>query len=314
MRYVGNEPTVAVDAIGLQQTYGPQRRPYPEYPRQPSERPVTGHGIGAWADGSAGYINPDIDPDVLRQLQQAPDGNRLIDPNGLRRLEQGRIFVDQQRPTSDRDAVKGVDPRLSGLGDSLKGLLGRNPSAAEIREAEDIGAAISRTWDKNGPPRWMWAPWAAVKNGIYALTGGFFGGEERQCNYYCYEWAYGFKNAFNLVHPKEFTVTVEYATHWKDDDEVLLHYWIRITSKRTGKSLYVDDGFFNGDFVHASRPNPYTYPPKGAGVREERCQPPTAVGPRPRAGGSRRPSTFDERAEEFQRITGESILGDSPRW
>jgi len=115
-------------------------------------------------------------------------------------------------------------------------------------------------------------------------------------------------------HPKAFTVTVEYATSWKDDDEVLLHYWIRITSKRTGKSLYVDDGFFNGEFVHADRPTPYTYPPEGAGKRENECQPPAAFGPRAGADGSRRPTTFDERAEEFQKITGESIYGDSPRW
>ena len=202
----------------------------------------------------------------------------------------------------------GLHP-FAGLEDALKGILGNNPSATEIKEAEDIALAITRTWDLNGCPRWLWNTLTIFHRLVHVVSARRLGGCEKNAGKYCCEWAYGFEDACKICKPTSFTWKHEYChVKLKENVDPLEHHWVRITSNRTGKSVYVDDGFHNGDYVHTKRPQPYSvFPPTYPGTRRTECNPVRGVGPE-------KVRSFDERVKEFQRITGESIFGNGPRW
>ncbi len=82
--------------------------------------------------------------------------------------------------------------------------------------------------------------------------------DDRVKGYYCYEWAYAFEDAYGLeASGKYFTVKVTGASTL----EGLIHAWVKITSLETGESVYVDDGFWDGTYVHdaAPRATPYDF-------------------------------------------------------
>jgi hypothetical protein len=130
-------------------------------------------------------------------------------------------------------------------------------SEAAKAEAVRVAAAIQNTWSKNWT---LYAPWAETRWG-----------------YWCYEWAYAFERAgkWETRSGKYFTVDLWSAS--TDDGRV--HAWIKITSKETAKSIYVDDGFFHaGTFVHPQPPNGGAYKNRhpGVDVPREECSPPPA--------------------------------------
>jgi len=119
---------------------------------------------------------------------------------------------------------------LADLEDALSNIA--NSQAAK-EEAKRIAAAIKYTFEKN---------WRFYFPRFH---------DERNKGYYCYEWAYAFEDAFNLESSgKHFKATVEEAV--TPDGRV--HYWLRIVSLETGQTIYVDDGFMDGSYVHDKRP------------------------------------------------------------
>lgn len=138
------------------------------------------------------------------------------------------------------------------------------PNSREAKlEANRIGAAIKNTFDENAAAAWWWYPRAAAGNALGALL-RMGHGEERCRGYFCWEWAYAFQDAFNLVDPEHFDVEVWMAR--TPDGRV--HYWIEIISHETEKSVYVDDGFANGSNVHNLPPVPRGYSDRAQTSRE----------------------------------------------
>jgi len=103
------------------------------------------------------------------------------------------------------------------------------------REASVIAAAISATWDNNAKSDWwLWA------------------GSQKIKGYFCYEWAYAFEDAFDLVFSGEFfTASVQFYGNVESEK---VHAFLEITSVETKKSIYVDDGFFRDGHVHTEKP------------------------------------------------------------
>jgi hypothetical protein len=130
-------------------------------------------------------------------------------------------------------------------------------SAAAKAEAARIAAAIRNTWSKNWT---LYAPWAQTTWG-----------------YWCYEWAYAFERAagWEAGSGRHFTVELWSAT---TDDGTRVHAWVKITSKETGQSIYVDDGFWDGKYVHSEPPYGGAYKNLHRGVDTPRneCSPPPA--------------------------------------
>ncbi len=157
-------------------------------------------------------------------------------------------FLREYDPDEPRDekgrwttggSTNGANRGESGatLGDLSKWLSKIAPSDAAKAEAARIAAAIKNTFDKNNP--WYWP----------SLTK-----DQRNKGYYCYQWAYAFEDAFNSESSgKFFAARVEEAS----DSEGHVHFWVAITSKSDPKNtVYVDDGFCDGDYVHSKRPIP----------------------------------------------------------
>ncbi len=113
-------------------------------------------------------------------------------------------------------------------------LFWRGNSPKGRAEGYFIGQAIQNTFDNNNPfymPRFR---------------------DQRRKGYYCYEWAYAFEDAFNAESSgKYWKATVQSASSGE-----LIHFWIKITSLETGQSIYVDDGFVDGNYVHCKQPIP----------------------------------------------------------
>jgi hypothetical protein len=154
-------------------------------------------------------------------------------------------------------------------------LAGTGTSDKSKAEAKRIAGAIQNTF--SGGYSYSWAAWGGVKNLVSWTTDGYLGGDERCGGYYCYEWAYAFKNAFNIESSGDcFTAKVEEAATL----EGKVHYWLAITSKDAPyTTIYVDDGFMNGNKVHALRPEggKYKYQPV-LSKPEAECSPPPASG------------------------------------
>ncbi len=89
----------------------------------------------------------------------------------------------------------------------------------------------------------------------------------REGGYYCYAWSYAFKKSFDFSAKGGcFSAQLGYATVPLEPGEPeragqKVHHWLWITSQ-CGESVYVDDGFKDGRFVHPKPPRPEGY--KGA--------------------------------------------------
>jgi hypothetical protein len=119
-------------------------------------------------------------------------------------------------------------------------------SPGEVAEAIRIGRAIQYTFDNNSRK---------------ALPG------QHRKGYFCYEWAYAFEwAAAGESSGNYFTTTCESAST-VPTGKGLEHAWLKITNKRTGRSVYIDDGFMrsgpNGPiYIHTTPPmdGDYIYP------------------------------------------------------
>ena len=128
------------------------------------------------------------------------------------------------------------------------------------KQAACLEKAICNTWHNN---------WAFYPNPCAQTTWG----------YWCYEWAWGFKDACNveLNKCKKKWFKTEVQMCYTEGGEV--HYWCAITSTETGGTIYIDDGFtqdFPG-YVHCKPPA--CYPNKGTPPCQDRpdvegCKPP----------------------------------------
>jgi len=196
--------------------------------------------------------------------REPPPSNDQPDPLAKFREEQSKLLSEFLRNPGERAPDKSNSGKFEG---DLSGELNRiNPSedAAANEEADRIASAIRNTFDQNYKPHFpRWTGWP------------FYTTDDRVKGVYCFDWAYAFEYAFNLeASGKYFTVNVESAA----DEAGNVHFWIRITSIATGESVYVDDGFFDGNFVHRQRPIPdgMTFGSPGD-VPRDRADPPPAV-------------------------------------
>lgn len=87
--------------------------------------------------------------------------------------------------------------------------------------------------------------------------GPYFGREqfddERCRGFYCYEWAYGFRDALELeAGGKCFSAVLESSDNGPPD--FYTHAWIKISLSCGGKSIYVDDGFRLPGICHLRPP------------------------------------------------------------
>ncbi|GIW85601.1 MAG: hypothetical protein KatS3mg107_1261 [Gemmataceae bacterium] len=105
-------------------------------------------------------------------------------------------------------------------------------SDATKTKAAAIGLAIANTFNRNS------------RISLRLFT-------EQNKGYWCYEWAYAFEDAFKYESSgKYFKATIEGAAGKGD----VVHFWLRIDSLETGMSIFVDDGFMNGSYIHDKRP------------------------------------------------------------
>ena len=128
------------------------------------------------------------------------------------------------------------------LAEALEGIVTSDPGKDEARRIAD---AIKNTYDKNykwTPPKFPWVT------------------DHRRKGYYCYQWAWGFFNAANSESNGHFRVEVRGAK----DRGTGVHLWLEINSDDTGESVYGDDGFANGAFVHSEPPVPNGYNEQGS--------------------------------------------------
>jgi RHS repeat-associated protein len=208
------------------------------------------HQGGRYDDASGLYHfrHRDFSPTLGRWVSQDPIGFAGGDANLYR-------YVHND-PTNRTDPTGLADNSLY----SLPSRLGDTATSDEAKdEARRIGDAIRNTFDGSNTP-WRLPSWT---------------NDQRNKGYYCYEWAYAFENAFKLESSgKYFTFEVEAASA---PDAIGVHYWLKITSKETGRVTYVDDGFANGDYVHTNQPIPGGWGIMHPGVvPKSACSPPPA--------------------------------------
>jgi len=143
--------------------------------------------------------------------------------------------------------------RQLGAFDGLAAALQDIATTEEARaEARRIAAAIRNTWLNNYK---FYVPWAETVRG-----------------YWCYEWAYAFEAAASSEKPKRFEIRIWTAATEEGD----LHSWVEIYCTESRRSVYIDDGFWDGDFVHSKPPYgaEYKHLRPGCDVRREECRPP----------------------------------------
>ncbi|WP_146561198.1 RHS repeat domain-containing protein [Posidoniimonas corsicana] len=124
-------------------------------------------------------------------------------------------------------------------------------------EAKCIAMGIDKTCRDGGRPN-LGPVWRAIPGG----------GDERNRGVYCYEWAYGYKNACDDCNPEHFDCKVDWAA-WQDTgaSDIPIHSWCEV---RCGDdALFVDDGFMEGfpGYCHEERPcgGRYEWPNGGFG-------------------------------------------------
>jgi len=139
--------------------------------------------------------------------------------------------------------------------DSLENLLVARVASEECKEeARRIARAIKNTWGRNS--RWSLP-------------------SERAKGYWCYEWAHGFEDAFNLESSGRcFTADRHGASKPNGTTQPRVHAWIEITVIATKEVIYVDDGYGNGSQVNTTPPTPngYSGPYSKNNNRREHCQ------------------------------------------
>jgi RHS repeat-associated protein len=177
-------------------------------------------------------------------------------------LYRSTIVIERQLTAGPHKIVSASSVGLGGrpmarLGDSLSDA---SKSQAAQEEAQRIATAIGRTYNNNRKPV------------LPSLSH-----EERNKGFFCWEWAYGFMDAFKLESSgRFFQASVEAAGTGGEE----VHYWLKITSLETGISIYVDDGFmYSGNYVHDRRPDGgrYQYTQGFDSVKPRKdCTPPRA--------------------------------------
>jgi hypothetical protein len=200
------------------------------------------------SSSTGAFVDENVSP---RFSDNAPLGYVGGDTNLYRYV--GNDPMDETDPTGLATAFGGLPGQLQGIAST----------AAAKAEAARIAAAIQNTWSKG----WTFYP---------PIT--FQGRPQTVWGYWCYEWAYAFERAasWEAGSGKYFTVEVWSAT---TDDGTKVHAWIKITSKETGQSIYVDDGFFwVGKYVHSAPPygGAYKNLQRGVDTPRNQCSPPTA--------------------------------------
>jgi hypothetical protein len=128
--------------------------------------------------------------------------------------------------------------RANSIAESISGL---TPGQTDNDEATRIGRAIANTFNYN---------WKLEQENLVP-------GKSEMCKgYFCYEWAYAFKKAFDAENPSGYTAIVESSKTLGDPMTGVIrsHYWVKITSVNSGQSVYVDDGFWNRAYTHENQP------------------------------------------------------------
>jgi RHS repeat-associated protein len=187
------------------------------------------------------------------------NGNRLVTPD----LNTTQTMPQQTVNTSE-----------VGLDQLSRYLLNIAPPGQQAHdEANRIAAAINFTYSRNCAVFSMIGGY--TKRGVGKILGKKIESSTNK-GYYCYEWAYAFEDAFNLESSGHcFSVKVEAAAK-EGDLEGRVHYWIAITSLGgTKNTIYVDDGFSDGSYVHTNRPIPEGYIIGSSGdMPRDQCSPP----------------------------------------
>ncbi|MDX1929892.1 MAG: RHS repeat-associated core domain-containing protein [Pirellulaceae bacterium] len=124
--------------------------------------------------------------------------------------------------------------KLDQLGEMLKAI---SKSQEAVQEASRLSAIINHTFELNR--KWNWAAFSIFNQKVKG--------------YYCYEWAWAFKNAYDYVQCRSFTVEMHAVGDFASGS---VHAYVKITSVETGKFVYVDDGFglTGGGQVHTTPP------------------------------------------------------------
>ena len=199
--------------------------------------------------GLQNNVNRWYDPTVGRWMSEDPV---QIFPNLYEYCNNDSLIY-----TDPRGNAAAAAPAPGSLGSLAGALAGTTKCPNCQAEAANIAAAINNTFNSNNP--WYFPHLS----------------DQRNRGYYCYEWAYAFADAANHESSGNcFTVKVQAAA----DDQGNVHFWVAITSKETGKTIYVDDGFV-GDtgYVHTGPPIPPGYQPGNPGdVPRSNCCPPPA--------------------------------------
>ena len=156
------------------------------------------------------------------------------------REQDQRIAAARQRMDAivlEFEFARNPHKKLSDLADILP-LIAKSGAGKE--EARRIAEAFANTWSNNWTLRWV----------------NPFRGQTRW-GYWCYEWAWAFKDAANLESRKEMFFIVTVHMCWTDDFGAT-HAWIEVYSVETGQTIYIDDGFTGRrSFIHTSPPQCY---------------------------------------------------------
>jgi len=119
------------------------------------------------------------------------------------------------------------------------------------RDAERIASAIAMTLQNN---------WSV------------FNIPPREGGYFCYAWAHAFMKSFTFSnHGDCFSADINVAAVPLPggvlEDDVDMHAWLWIKTP-CGETVYVDDGFDDGNFIHATPPKPGGY----EGSNQKSCE------------------------------------------
>ena len=120
------------------------------------------------------------------------------------------------------------------------------------RQANAIANAVGDTLENNG----NWNPLCRLPFGVNygCFTGDGYPIEwnQRFRGYFCWDWARAFYRAIQSVNASCFDIDLEFAGF--PDTTGRMHVWVKITSKCTGGSFYVDDGFGTGTYGNFDTP------------------------------------------------------------
>ena len=257
-RYVGNDPATLIDPSGL---YPPTKLPdkgNAAPPGTPGQQSTPDNCCCCYVTAllAAPQVLPQASPKPARRGGPTTMG---APPSGRSAPSASSPASNAQPPAPPLPTHQGneVNPgaELPALRYYLPAITGMTD--AEIAEADRIAAAIQNTFDKNATSLW-------IRNDILTLG---LGTEQRRKGYYCYEWTYAFQDAFNFEtsgkydegsnvnsSSKNFTSNIQSASAGEP-----VHYWLKITCKKTGGSIYIDDGFADGNYVHKRAPIPRGY-------------------------------------------------------